>query len=106
MNNRKRLYAVIAGVCAVMLAALTFLLFYDNSSDEYKTYTSYMEEVGKPALNENAATEDAKVVCAHYEAGNDGKPWSYMDSEEVMALVRGYCPEYVDVASGAVPIID
>lgn len=99
MKNKRTSYAVIAGVCAVVLAALAFLLFYDNSSDEYKTYSSYMEKAGLPALSEKAAQEDSRAICGHYANGAQNRPYSYLDKAEVMAIVKGYCPEYVDVAA-------
>jgi hypothetical protein len=98
-NNRTRLYAVIAGTCAALVTALGFLFFYDNSSDEYKTYVEYMERAGLPPLTENAAREDAGEVCDHFSQGLTERPFGYLDQKEIIAIVSGYCPEYTDVAS-------
>jgi len=99
MNNNKKLIAVIAGVCTIVLTALVFLFLYDNSSEQYRTYRSYMEKHELPALNEDAAGEDAAVICGHFSKGSTDRPFGYLDKVEVMAIVRGYCPEYVDVAA-------
>jgi len=99
MKINRTSYAVIAGVCAVVLAALAFLFLYDNSSDAYKTYTRAMEKADLPPLTENAAQEDADVICSHFSSGAKTRPYGYLDKTEIMAIVKGYCPEHVDVAA-------
>lgn len=97
-TKKRRIWLIVSAVLSVVILGLVILLQNEKPSPQYQEYLDQAKIAGVPPIfTEEDANARATDVCAWFDKDDVTEfPMNYTVSfrltDEVIPLVRGYCP--------------